>query len=495
MQDREQLERLLTVGYPCLSICTLEEDYALALVRETAVLLNRRLWLWTATHGLHDGLIRGGRVIGGTDSPGAALAHLAELRDGSITAFLDLAPHLSDARTLRSLRSLVAQLTEADRQLVLIDYASELPPVLAAVATPVELHPPRDAEIESLIRDTLRRAHRESPIEIDIRRGTLDLITRNLQGLTRRQIELVIRDVVVSDRRFDDADLNHVLAQKRRLLNRGGLLEHVETPVSLDAIGGLRRLKAWLRERDGALGEAGRAFGLPTPRGVLLLGVQGAGKSLSAKAIATAWNRPLLRLDAGVLYDRYVGESERRLREALRQAEAMSPAVLWIDEIEKAFASAAVRSADGGLSQRMFATLLTWMQERDAPVFLVATANDIDALPPELLRKGRFDEIFFVDLPARDVRREILCSHLRNRQRDPQAFDLDRLATTSEGCSGAEIEQAVLTGLHAAFAAKRELSTEDLVAALSASPPLSVVMAERIAALRAWAATRCRPAD
>jgi SpoVK/Ycf46/Vps4 family AAA+-type ATPase len=226
-----------------------------------------------------------------------------------------------------------------------------------------------------------------------------------------------------------------------------------------------------------------------------MLGVQGAGKSLSAKAVATAWQRPLLRLDAGSLYDKFIGESERSLRAALRQAEMMSPVVLWIDEIEKGFASAAAHSADGGLSKRMFATLLTWMQERKAPVFLVATANDIEALPPELLRKGRFDEIFFVDLPGLEARHAILSVHLNKRKRDPKQFDLDTLAQVSEGFSGAEIEQAVISALYDAFSAKRELTTDDILSALKNSPPLSVTMAERVAALRDWAQGRCVPAD
>jgi SpoVK/Ycf46/Vps4 family AAA+-type ATPase len=226
-----------------------------------------------------------------------------------------------------------------------------------------------------------------------------------------------------------------------------------------------------------------------------MLGVQGAGKSLCAKAIATAWHRPLLRLDVGNLYDQFIGQSERRLREALKQAETMAPNILWIDEIEKAFASAASRNTDGGLSRRMFGSLLTWMQEHVAPVFLVATANDIEALPPELLRKGRFDEIFFVDLPTRDIRRDIFAIHLKKRNRQPQQFDLDRLADASHGFSGAEIEQAILSALHDAYDRESELTNDLLLNAVTTSPPLSVTMAERIDELRQWARTRCVPAD
>jgi SpoVK/Ycf46/Vps4 family AAA+-type ATPase len=304
----------------------------------------------------------------------------------------------------------------------------------------------------------------------------------------------VILDVICDDCRFDSTDIQHILARKRKAVGAGPL-EYVEAPVSMDEIGGLKSLKKWLQARQNCLTEKAEEFGLPTPRGVLMLGVQGAGKSLSAKAVATAWQRPLLRLDAGNLYDRYIGESERRLRDALHQAERMAPVVVWIDEIEKGFASAASHSSDGGLSKRMFGTLLTWMQEHTAPVFMVATANDIAALPPELLRKGRFDEIFFVDLPSIDARHAILAVHLKKRKRDPKKFDLDSLAEASAGYSGAEIEQGIVGALHEAYAAKTDLTTAHVLAALKNSPPLSVTMAERIAELRQWAEGRCVPAD
>ena len=335
--------------------------------------------------------------------------------------------------------------------------------------------------------------HRDRPIKADITRKELATVIRNLRGLTRRQARRVITDVVAEDRTFDIYDLNSILAMKRQLLQGNGLLDYVKAPVDLDAIGGMRNLKRWLTHRSAAESDEARNFGLESPRGVLILGIQGAGKSLCAKAIATAWQRPLLRMDVGALYDRYIGESERRLRDAFRQAEAMAPIILWIDEIEKAFASVASEAgaSDGGLSRRMFGMLLTWMQEHKAPVFLVATANDISALPPELMRKGRFDEIFFVDLPCPDARREILAFHLAKRKREPKAFDLNRLVAASEGYTGAEIEQAVLSSLHESFQTKNGLSTDMLLRAFSESPPLSVTMGERIHALRAWAAGRC----
>ena len=257
----------------------------------------------------------------------------------------------------------------------------------------------------------------------------------------------------------------------------------------------MRHLKKWLKQRENSFTDEAEKFGLNAPRGVLMLGVQGAGKSLCAKAIATAWQQPLLKLDPGTLYGSYIGESEKNLRFAFQQTEMMSPVILWIDEIEKAFASAASRSADGGLSQRMFGSLLTWLQERKEPVFVIATANDIEALPPELLRKGRFDEVFFIDLPDKETREQIFKIHIRKRHRDPKGFDLGKLATVSEGYSGAEIEQAVISALHQAYDEKSELDTEKIIHAVKISPPLSVTMAEKVQQLRQWAKNRCVPAD
>jgi len=254
-------------------------------------------------------------------------------------------------------------------------------------------------------------------------------------------------------------------------------------------------LKAWLAQRKNTLLDEARLYGLVPPRGLLMLGVPGSGKSLTAKAVAAAWQRPLFRFDPSSLYDKYIGESERHLRETFRLAEAMAPIVLWIDEIEKGFAGSASRSVDGGLSQRMFGSLLTWMQEHQAPVFVIATANDLEALPPELLRKGRFDEIFFVDLPKPEVRRAMFAIHLKKRMYDPAVFDLDALVAASDGCTGAEIEQAVLSGMHRAFSRAQKMGSAEVLQALKESPPLSVTMKERVEALRTWARGRCASVD
>ena len=494
LSDPDRFARLLHARHPAILIQTDEEQHACKVVREAAHRLNRRLMQWSAVKGAYEGFAVASAKKD-SENAAAALYHFTqEARDNTLVVLYDIISHLDDPRTLRAFRELAHRMKEEGGSVVLIDHDNDPPNVVLDESTPFELGLPSQAEIEAILKKTLRQANRESELDVEITRSQLAMIVKNLSGLNRRHCEQLVIDAIAIDRRFDAEDLNHILAQKRQLLHQDGVLEYVESPVSLDEIGGLVHLKLWLAHRKDSFSEEAREFGLSSPRGVLMLGVQGAGKSLCAKAIATAWQRPLLRLDPGTLYDRYVGESEKRLRQALHQAGLMAPLVLWIDEIEKGFASAASRSNDGGLSQRMFGTLLTWMQEHDSPVFLVATANDIEALPPELLRKGRFDEIFFVDLPSEDVRKMIFRIHLEKRDRDAANFDLEALANAAEGFSGAEIEQAVVAGLHHAFADRSELSTQMLLKTIEQSPPLSVTMSEKIANLRAWAEGRCVPA-
>ena len=494
MGDCAQLEQLIKGGYSCISIVTHEEQYALQIACTAAVNLDRPLWVWSMGTGVRVGTISGCHPVADTEVAATGLRNLMETEPGSICVTLDVGEH-AKGLALRMLRDLIIRVEKAGSTLVMIDCTDKLPEVVKAHARSFDLSFPQKPELERIVRQTLQRCHRERPIEVAVTRKGLETIVRNLRGLTRRQAERVIMDTVCDDRRFDDEDINVVIASKRQMIQRGELLQYIQTPENLKGIGGMRRLKRWLRTRSMAFDAKAEAFGLRAPRGVLMLGVQGAGKSLCAKAIATAWGQPLLRLDPGSLYNSFIGESEANLRRALHQTEAMAPVILWIDEIEKGFASAASQSTDGGLSKRLFGTLLTWMQEHEAPVFVIATANDIEALPPELLRKGRFDEIFFVDLPNAAVRKQILSIHLKKRGRDPKRFDLAHLARISEGYSGSEIEEAIMAALHEAYGAKADLDTERVAAALQTSPPLSVTMAEKVDALREWSKGRCVPAD
>lgn len=494
----QSLWTLLNAGPRCVRILTTEEDEALYAAHASAMSLSSKFLAWSVVRGVTDAMLQDSRPVPETENPGAALYHFTRQSEKTLFVTLDLGPHLKDDRTLRCWRELVASLSRTGSRLVMIDSGEEMPEIVKQHSTLIQPPLPDEEQLLSIVRATARELNREFPVETTMPQAHLDAIVKNLLGLSRRHAREVIRDCIVPDRKLDITDLPTVVLAKRRLVESSGVLEFVNAPGSMDQIGGLANLKSWLKRREAGFRPDAAEKGLTPPRGVLLLGVQGSGKSLCAKAVATAWNRPLLRLDAGALYDRYVGESERRLREALRQAEMMAPVVLWIDEIEKAFASAASTSSDGGLSRRMFGTLLTWMQEHRSQVFLAATANDIEALPAELLRKGRFDEIFFVDLPSLEARAQIFGIHLRKRGRAPGDVDAGRLAAVTDGFTGAEIEQAIVSALMDTFAEGGEgtrLTTEAIERSCRASPPLSVTMREQIGSLRAWAQGRCVPAD
>jgi len=511
----DSIHHLINGAHRLLRIVTDDEAEASSAAVEAAMSLRWPVSAWTATIGIYDGAIGGGVPIPKTQNAGAALALLREVVLGRgehagngprLCLFLDISQHLLDEKLiLRAWRELhhacsLQNPSGAGSTIVMIDHHDAAPPIVRSLAVTVEAPLPDDGQIEAIVRSALRGIARDlqpsgRTLKAGVSKSDAETLLGNFRGLTASQIRRVVREVTLADHEFSVDDLPAIILAKRKLFATDGVLEPVESPASLDSIGGMNVLKRWLKQREVTFGPEAKELGLLPPRGVLLLGVQGSGKSLCAKAIATAWGRPLMRLDAGALYDRYVGESEKRLRSALRQAEAMSPVVLWIDEIEKAFAGAASTSSDGGLSRRMFGSLLTWMQEHQEPVFLAATANDIEALPPELLRKGRFDEIFFVDLPGKLAREAILSIHLRKRKQTPQTFDLNHLVDASNGYSGAEIEQAILSALTQVMAERRPLDTQTLAQTLENSPPLSVTMRERMQQLRDWAKGRCVMAD
>lgn len=495
MQDVQALERLIRGGNTCISIVTHEEHQALEVIRKAAEEMEWKMRIWSLGRGSRDGLFA---VVGGkvkNAHPEAGLKEFCNLPTKHFCVALDMGPLCSSQTVMRSLRDSIHRIALNNNVIVLIDSEDCLPDVIKTHCRTFELSLPTTKELENLVRNTLQRMQNKTPLEIGITRAGLDSIVRNLRGLSIRQAHQLIHEIASEEHRFEDEDVNKIIAGKRQLVQSDGLLEYVQAPLTMDEVGGMENLKRWLQVRSKAFTKEAEQFEILAPRGVLILGVQGAGKSLCAKAMATAWKQPLFRLDCGTLYNSYIGESERNLRKALRQIEAMSPAILWIDEIEKAFASAATRSVDGGLSMRMFATLLTWIQEHTEPVFLVATANNIDALPPELLRKGRFDEIFFVGLPGPESRWQIFQIHLKKRKHDPEQFELDRLVDCSNGYSGSEIEQAIISALHEAFSKDQKIDTETIVQAIEKSPPLSVTMQEKLAMLYEWAQGRVVMAD
>jgi SpoVK/Ycf46/Vps4 family AAA+-type ATPase len=315
-------------------------------------------------------------------------------------------------------------------------------------------------------------------------------------GLTMNEVENAFAKILVQRGRLSIVEVPDVYREKRQIIRKSGVLEYIDPEETIESVGGLANLKDWLRKRRRAFGQAARRFGLPLPKGALFLGVQGCGKSLCAKAVSRFWQLPLLRLDMGQLFGSLVGASEENARRAIQTAESIAPAILWIDEIDKGFAGLASSSfSDAGTTARVFGSLLTWLQEKKSPVFVIATANDVNVLPPELLRQGRFDEIFFVDLPNVEERREIFRIHIVKRRRDPARFELPRLAELADGYSGAEIEQAVISGLYEAFDRQHDLDQPTLETAIAATRPLSVLMADQIAERRRWAQGRARMAS
>jgi hypothetical protein len=490
----DQLKLLIRSENPIITLETRDESKAVELVRKAADAMTLPLFEWTITTGMNRVKPTPAETGVKAGKAGPALDYLLDNKgDPEIYLFKDLGPHAKDPVVQRQLRDLCAK---PHLTLILLD-ADPLPDQVRRLAVPLRLALPDEAELEKVVRDTYLQIKSHSLCEVtcSLTKRDMETLVQTLRGLTAHEAARVVASAIHDDYALTAADLPRVVEAKRNLLQGTGCLEAITVNLAVDEIGGLDRLKGWLARRRGGLSGKARAFGIEPPRGILLLGVQGCGKSLCAKAVAADWNMALLRLDPGVLYQKFVGESENQLRQALAQAESMAPVVLWIDEIEKAFASAAAESADGGLSQRMFGTLLSWMQDQRHPIFIVATANNIAALPPELMRKGRFDEVFFVDLPSTSARKQVLAIHLKRRKRDPGRYNLDKLAAAADGFSGAELEQLVVSALYAAFAEGKELSDDHLLAEVKTTRPLSVLMGERVRELRAWAEGRCVPAD
>ena len=482
------LKSLILSFHSLIAMETVEEDRVRALLGEIAADLRLPFYEWSITTGcarVH------GAAVYGTEEPLAALKHIASLdTPEAIYLLRDLAPHLSNANIARSLRDLAERLTSTRSAIVLTGEPLDLPKDIERMAVRFDLEMPDEEELRGVIRSVLDTVGRRQQVTVNLSRQDAQHLVHALTGLTISQARQAIAQAIVADGMLTVDDVQTIIKCKGEVIAKGGILEFYPLEENTFELGGFAKLKTWLdRARVGFSPEA-KAMNLTPPKGVLLVGVQGCGKSLAAKVIAREWKLPLLKLDAGRLYDKYVGESEKNFRRATALAEAMAPVVLWIDEIEKAFAQSTTADADGGVSQRLFASFLTWLQEKKQEVFVVGAANDLNRLPPEVLRKGRFDEIFFVDLPAHDERATIFGIHLKLRRQDPKTFDLNALADAAEGFSGAEIEQAVISALYQSLQQKTILKTDDILESIRATVPLSVTRAEEIAALRTSAKGR-----
>jgi SpoVK/Ycf46/Vps4 family AAA+-type ATPase len=486
MNDEHDLKVILRSRFPLVAVESFEELRVLGLLERVANLEDQPLFVWTLTEGLR----RRGRPdsVAETRDPPDVLRHIHSTPQNGVYVLVDFHPYLGDPIHQRYLKTIAQEHGRSRKTVVLLSPRLELPADLSRMAARFQMAMPDLAAIRALVKEELDDWQYQNDTKVQGQREALDLLLQLLVGMSEDDARRLVRQAIHDDGAITVEDTARVLRRKHEAMGADAVLSLELEVARWDDVGGLSNLKRWLdRRRSAFLGEI---RGLEAPRGVMRLGVQGSGKSLAARAVAGAWRVPLMRLDFGVLYSKWIGETERNLRDALKSAERMAPCVLWIDEIEKGISRESGDAGEGGVSRRMLGTLLTWMAERTSRVFLVATANAIEQLPPELIRKGRIDEIFFVDLPDAATRADILRIHLQRRALDPAAFDVGTLRDATAGFSGAEIEQAIVAALFASHAAGESPGTEHVLTEVRGTRPLSVIAAEKIDALRSWAQDR-----
>lgn len=496
MSQLRDLQLLLRARNPIICIESGDEKGVLSLLVNAAISATgnnyRALYRWSITDSLQRIDIDLAPQAHNAD-PADLLGHIRAVKQPGIYALLDFHPFLEDPRHIRMIKDICLGYDDCPRHLLFIGHRIEMPPELRSFSVNLELKLPNEAERLQIVKDVAADWGRQNPGQkVTSDAQALNMLVRNLAGLPIEDTRRLATNAIFDDGVICHNDMTEVMSAKYALLDDASALQFEYETAAFGDIGGMRKLKRWLQQRKPAFSGEVDARHLDPPKGVLLIGVQGCGKSLAAKATASAFGIPLLRLDFATIYNKFHGETERNLRDALKTADSMAPCVLWIDELEKGLASG---NDNSGTSRRVLGSFLTWMAERTPGVFVVATANDISALPPELVRKGRFDEIFFVDLPKRTVRKDIFELHLSKRNVDTESLDFDALAQATAGFSGAEIEQLVVAGLYHAYAKEESLSTEHLLEEADMTRPLSVTMAERVDDLRRWASVRAVASD
>jgi len=479
MSFEQQLDLYLRARFTLIVLVTAEEERTLNSIKAVCERTSpaRPCLSWDVADGFQTVVGRGPAPT--ARDPLTALEAVDKAEDNVLFVLKDFHEFWADPRIKRKLRSVAQRLKFTRKSILVTSPTSQVPQELKDETVVVDFPQPNAAELETV----LEQLSQTPGVKVNLTALGREKLVQAALGLTTAQAQRVFAKAIVRDGVLDDRDIDLVTEEKKQAIRESEALEFFATTETPDDVGGLGVLKEWLRMRERAFTQEARDYGLPAPKGIALLGIPGTGKSLTAKMIGGLWRLPLLRLDIGALFGSLVGESEERTRRALRLAETVAPCVVWIDEMEKGLAHGGL---DSGTSTRVFGTILTWMQEKTAPCFVVATANDISSLPPELLRKGRFDEIFFLDLPTLPEREEIFTVHLRKRNRLPQDFDTGRLARESEGYVGAEIEQAVIEAMYIGFNAKREFTSEDISAALGRQVPLSISQREIVQSLRTW---------
>lgn len=496
-----EVETLIRARYPILYVISSEELRVQQVVADIARKRQKKVFEWSCS----TGIVPAGTSIqsqknrnAATKEPLAALDHVIDQVEPAIFIFKDFHPFLtrSGYAVTRKLKEIALHLKNSFKTIVLVSPVLEIPTELEKDITVLNHPLPTRDELSALLDQIIAEVKQLKQVKIELDEAGRERLLQAALGLTLGEAENVFAKIIVKSERLSGDGVSEVFAEKQQIIRKSGLLEYYATDETFTNVGGLAVLKDWLAKRAVAFSAEAREFGLAAPKGILLLGVQGCGKSLCAKAISNLWQLPLLRFDVGRMFGSFVGSSEENIRRAIAVAESIAPAILWVDEIDKAFAGAQSSGAsDGGTTARVFGTFLTWLSEKQAPVFVVATANDISQLPPELLRKGRLDEIFFVDLPKPEERMEVFRIHLEKRGRNATNFDLTQLALASEMFSGAEIEEAINSALYDAFSARSELTTEHIANALAQTVPLAKTMDDQINALRSWAEGRARNAS
>ena len=491
MADTKDLGVLLDAQIPIIAIQSPDERRVLAILLRFAMQRGMAFQQWTATRGLQlGGFAETASVDASLAEPVELLKHIANTPGPGLFVLCDFHPYLKDdPLVVRYLKDIALAPSEIRNTIVMVSHQLNIPPELGRLTANLNLRLPSDEELMGMVRASAQdwaEQHQGQKVRSDP--ATLKKLIANLRGVSHADAQVLVRHAIWADGAITESDIPEINKLKFDLMDAEGVLHFEYDTERFSNVAGLSNLKNWLSLRREAFLDESQA---DKPKGVLLLGVQGGGKSLAAKAVAGFWSIPLLRLDFGTLYNKYYGESERNLRNSLRQAELMAPCVLWMDEIEKGLASG---HTDNAIAQRMLGSLLTWMAENNSPVFIVATSNDISGLPPELMRKGRVDEIFFVDLPDLEVRREIFSIHLKKRGLNPDQFDLQQLAEAAESFTGAEIEEAIVAARYLAGDRQGQISTEDVRLSLGRTYPISVLRAETVQALRAWAQDRTVPA-
>jgi len=501
MDFQRELETLIRARYPILYVVTSEETRLQNAIVAVAGRRQKKVFEWSYS----TGVVPAGTSIQSqkgrntaTKDPLVALDQVIDQIEPAIFLFKDFHPFLTknNFAVIRKLKDIAIHLKNSFKTIILISPMLELPSELDKEVTVLSFPLPTRQDLRGLLDGIVEDVKNVREVSIDLDEAGRERLLQAALGLTWSEAENVFAKIIVKDGRLSGEDVHEVFAEKQQIIRKSGLLEYYDANETIADVGGLGVLKDWLLKRAVAFTEQARAFGLPAPKGVLLLGVQGCGKSLCAKAVSSLWQLPLLRFDMGRMFNSLVGSSEENVRKAIGVAESVAPAILWVDEIDKAFAGVqGSGGTDGGTTARVFGTFLTWLSEKTSPVFVVATANDITQLPPELLRKGRLDDIFFVDLPVEEERAEIFRIHLARRGRQPENFDIKALVAASGNFSGAEIEESIISALYDAFYAQHDLTTEDILETLQQTVPLSKTMDEHLNRLRSWAEGRARHAS